>query len=206
MANEFMTITADLSDVPGLRGRYTGNLAQELAYPDTWDGVNKALVENPSRTAWWATLYVFARDRRDRAKEALDDTWAVEEDKVRKAAALRDEDLKEAEVKARVRMSPAYRDANLKYLDAKRDAELLHNARERFVQRQESIVERARNYRAEADMGGQRVMEERKQHLAAAMRQGRGSVGQRGEVVALSRARAGRTGRPGADAYPETED
>jgi hypothetical protein len=131
-----------------LGGRtYQGDLETELRIETDPEGLNTALAENPSRFAWWATLETMAKAIAEEQENALNKLHANLYAQYAKAMEKPTvESLKQA-----IQRTEKYVQQVEVVRQAKRDAALLTVARQAMVQKKDSLLAVASNYRAELD-------------------------------------------------------
>ena len=135
---------------------YEGDLAAESRVPTDPDGLSAALAENPARTAWWAAAEALALTQAEQAENARARLYA-ELFSLNEAVLVRtDADGKRAKptvdaVKSAILKSPDYQRALVDVTRANEAARLMRVARDAMRDRKDSLLEVARNYRAELD-------------------------------------------------------
>lgn len=105
------------------------------------EALDDEIINQPTLFVQAADLSALAFSRRDEAKAALDQTYAIVCDSIRTEAAKRGEKLTEARVKELGEQDQDYINATNEYLALKRKADEAYNMREGYDQRARMLKE-----------------------------------------------------------------
>lgn len=137
--------------VPFDRGKtWRGRLDEDLSINEK--AINIELAEHPAKFAWWASLHVLARARRDDIKRKFGLLYyELKAEYVKKLPVTEKKPTKDM-VDEYVETHKRYQEMEVQLLDAGTDVEKLYVAREAMTQRRDSLIAMATNLRRELDV------------------------------------------------------
>lgn len=127
--------------------RFTANLDDDLVI-DQADIINE-MAQQSSKFAWWAGLHIAACGLRDDLKRELDLLEAKLASEIRPEQG--EKQPTEKRIKQEVLQNKEYQKLNARYLEAKRQVDVLYVGREALTQRKDMLVSMATSLRRERD-------------------------------------------------------